>query len=108
MNGSVYKTYFLLKLSIILYFGKVKELYFIHSLFQSNTLKIFYFGIKLSKRIKSTLFILVFLRYLIHVSSLSTNEHFKKNFARAFGARINNTYIVQAMSFKISAFSRKN
>ena len=43
---SVAKTYFIE--SIILYFGKVKELYFIYTLFQSNTLKILYYRIKLS------------------------------------------------------------
>ena len=32
------------------------------------------------------------LKYLIHVSSLSTNEQIQKNFARAFGARISNTH----------------
>ena len=46
---------------------------------------------KLSKRIKITLFILFFLEYLIHVSSLSTDEHIQKNSASTSGARINNT-----------------
>ena len=53
----------------------------------------------MSKRIKSTLYILFFLKYLIHVSSSSTNEHMQKNFARVFGARLGNTYVFQAMSF---------
>ena len=39
----------------------------------------------MSKRIKSTLFILFPLKYLMHVSSLSTNEHVQKICARAFG-----------------------
>ena len=60
-------TLFWQSLRIILY------LYF----FQSNTLKILYYRIKLSKRIKSILFILFPLKYLMHVSSLSTNEHVK-------------------------------
>ena len=95
--NSVAKTYFIQ--SIILYFGKVKELYFIYTSFQSNALEIPYYRIKLSKRIKGTLFILFFLRYRTHISSLETNEHIQKNFARAFGARINYTYIFQAMLF---------
>ena len=64
-----------------------------------------YYRIKLSKRIKNTLFTLFFLKYLIQVSSLSTNEHIKKKFAHAF---INNTYIFQSMSFQTYAFSCKN
>ena len=58
---------------------------------------------KLSKRIKSTLFIIFFLKYVIRVSSLSANEHIQKYFARGFGACINNIYI-----FQIYDFSRKN
>ena len=52
--------------------------------FQSNTLKILYYRIKLSTRIKSTLFILFFLKYLIRVGSLSTNYGIKKIFDRTF------------------------
>ena len=60
----------------ILYFGKVKITCILYlSFFQSYTLKILYYRIKLSRRIKSTFF----LEYLIYVSSLSTNEHIKKN-----------------------------
>ena len=80
----------------ILYF---KELYFIYTSFQSNTLKILYYRIKLSKMNKNISFILYSLKYMIHVSSLSTNEHIQKKFARAFSACINNTYIFQGTSF---------
>ena len=47
---------------------------------------------KLPKRIKSTLFTIFSLKYLIHVSSLSTNVHILKNFARAFAARISDKF----------------
>ena len=62
----------------------------------------------MSKRIKSSLFILFSLKYLIHVSSLSTNEHIKKNFARAFSAPINNTYIFKPCHSKFMIFRQKN
>ena len=83
-----YYTLFWQSVRIILY------LYF----FQSNTLKILYFRIKFLKESK-VLYIYFFLKYLIHISSLSSNEHIQKNFARAFGARISYTYIFQAMLF---------
>ena len=93
----------ILYLKYTLFWQSVRIILYLY-FFQSNTLKILYYRIKVSKRIKSSLFILslylyFFLKYLIHVSSLSTNKHIKKNFARAFGARINKTYIFQAMSF---------
>ena len=92
-----YYTLFWQRVRITLY------LYF----FQSNTLKILYYRLKLSKRIKSALFILIFLKYLIHVSSLSTNEHIKKNFARAFGVYINNTSIFKPSHSKFMIFYAK-
>ena len=64
----------------VLYFILAKCKNYTLYFFQSNTLKILYYRIKLSKRIKSTLFILLFLKYLIHVSSLLTNEHIPKDF----------------------------
>ena len=52
--------------------------------------------IKFWKRIKSTLLILYFLIYLIHLSSLLNNEHIHKISARAFEARISIPYNVQS------------
>ena len=72
------------------YFKKVFELYFIYTFFQSNTLEVLYYRIKLSKRITIISFILILLKHLIHVSDLSTNEHIQ-NIASAFGACISNT-----------------
>ena len=63
-----------------------------------------YYRKKFSKRIKSTLYKLFFLKYRLHVSSLSSNEHIQK-FAHAY--IVSNTYIFQVMSFKIYAFSHK-
>ena len=93
-NGSpfsVAKTYFIKyytlfwqSLGIILY-----------TFFQSNALKIVYYRTELSKRIKTTLFILFSLKYLIHVRSYQPISISKK---KSFGARTSNTHIFQAMS----------
>ena len=67
--------------------------------------------IKVSKWIKSALFILFFLKYLTHDSSLSTNEHIQKKFTRGFDAYINNTLYFsshQMIVFKIYDFSHVN
>ena len=65
-----------------------KVLYFILAKFENYTLFILFsvkyfkntllYRIALSKKIKSSLFIPFFLKYLIPVSSLSTNEHIQK------------------------------
>ena len=76
------KTYFIW--SIILYFGKVLELYFIYTFFQSNTLKILNCRIKLSKRIKSTYFILFSLTIWYISAVYQPMSILKKNFNPSF------------------------
>ena len=91
-----YYTLFWQSLRIIFY------LYIYLYFFQSNTFKILYYRIKLSKRIKSTLFILFSLNIWYISAVYRPMSIFKKNFTRSFGACISNTtctYIFQVMLF---------
>ena len=79
-------------------FSLFKVLYFIMAKFYNYTyllVKYFkntFYRIKLSKRIKGTLFFTFFLIYLIYLSSLSTYEHGQRFSAHAFGSRIRKTH----------------